>query len=63
MSHPAGERLVCESCGAEIQFIKACPCPETKKNTHADICCGQPMMSLGVQPKSEPQESPKKRTA
>lgn len=48
MPHPAGERLRCESCGAEIVFAKPCPCPEGEKKTHSDICCGQEMKSLGV---------------
>jgi hypothetical protein len=50
MPHPAGERLVCDDCGAEIVFVKACPCPDTEPKRHSDKCCGKEMRSLGVQP-------------
>lgn len=50
MAHPVGERLRCDDCGAEIMFVKACPCPESEEKTHSDICCGKQMRSLGVQP-------------
>lgn len=53
MSHPVGERLRCDECGAEIVFVKACPCPETEPRSHADICCGKDMRSLGVRPTGE----------
>ncbi|MRG96839.1 hypothetical protein [Polyangium spumosum] len=48
MSHPAGERLRCDDCGAEIVYTKACNCPEREPKAHADICCGKEMRSLGV---------------
>lgn len=54
MSHPVGERLHCDECGAEIVFVKACPCPEREEKAHADICCGKEMRSLGVQSTAEP---------
>lgn len=43
MPHPTGQRLRCESCGAEILFVKPCPCPEREPKTHADVCCGEQM--------------------
>jgi hypothetical protein len=46
--HPVGERLRCDECGAEIVFVQACPCPESERSTHPDICCGKQMRSLGV---------------
>ncbi len=49
MAHPVGERLVCDECGAEIMFVRECPCPEHEPKTHATICCGEAMRSLGVQ--------------
>jgi hypothetical protein len=48
MAHPVGERLRCEECGAEIVFVKACPCPERDPSTHSDICCGKQMRRIGV---------------
>lgn len=49
MPHPAGERLHCDSCGAEIVFTKGCTCAERDPRTHSDVCCGKEMRSLGVQ--------------
>lgn len=43
MPHPAGERLRCDECGAEILFVKPCPCPDREPRAHSDICCGQEM--------------------
>lgn len=54
MPHPAGERLRCDECGAEIVYVKPCPCPEKEQKTHSDVCCGKEMRSLGVQKESEP---------
>jgi hypothetical protein len=54
MPHPAKERLRCDECGAEIMFLKPCPCPETEPKTHADVCCGKAMRSLGVGAAAEP---------
>ncbi|MFW5921307.1 MAG: hypothetical protein ACOCUS_05655 [Polyangiales bacterium] len=53
MAHPVGERLRCDDCGAEIEFIKACPCPENDPKSHSDICCGKEMRNLGVTGKAE----------
>lgn len=57
MSHPVGERLRCDECGAEIVFVKECPCPERDPKMHSDICCGKEMRSLGVQAKGEPAQA------
>ncbi len=43
MSHPAGERLHCDECGAEIVFTKACNCPEREPKTHSNMCCNKEM--------------------
>jgi len=48
MSHPTGERLRCDECGAEIVFVKPCPCPEHDPKEHRDMCCGNEMRSLGI---------------
>lgn len=48
MPHPVGERLRCDDCGAEVLFVKACPCPEKQPRAHSDICCGKEMRNLGV---------------
>jgi len=53
MSHAAGERLRCEECGAEIVFVKPCPCPEREPKAHRDTCCGKEVQSLGVQSTSQ----------
>jgi hypothetical protein len=54
MSHPVGERLRCDECGAEIVYVVACECPEHEKKTHSDICCSKEMRSLGVSAGTEP---------
>jgi hypothetical protein len=54
MPHPAGERLHCDECGAEIVFVEACLCPEREPKTHLDICCGKEMRSLDVEAATEP---------
>jgi hypothetical protein len=48
MAHPVGERLHCDSCGAEVVFEKACPCPEAEPKTHSDVCCGSEMRRVGA---------------
>ena len=48
MAHPAGERLRCDECGAEVMFVKPCNCTG-REGAHSDICCGKPMRNLGVQ--------------
>lgn len=53
MGHPAGERLRCNVCGAEIIYVKGCPCPETEQKAHSDVCCDEEMESLGVESLSE----------
>jgi hypothetical protein len=39
-----GERYVCEKCGAQLVYEKACPCPEGMK--HSEICCGEQMKQV-----------------
>lgn len=53
MPHPIGEKLRCDECGAEIVFVRPCPCPETEPKKHSDLCCGKEMRSLGVEPRTE----------
>jgi hypothetical protein len=36
-----GDRYVCEECGAQLVYEKACPCPEGMP--HSEICCGKQM--------------------
>jgi hypothetical protein len=47
MPRQVGDRYVCEKCGAQLVYEKACPCPET--NTHAEICCGEQMKLISSQ--------------
>jgi hypothetical protein len=54
MPHPVGERLRCDECGAELMFVKACPCPEREPKSHSDICCGKEMRNLGVAGETQP---------
>lgn len=49
MPHPMGERLRCDDCGAEVLFVKACPCPALDPPVHSNLCCGKEMRSLGVE--------------
>jgi hypothetical protein len=42
MSRAAGDRYVCEKCGAELVYEKGCPCPPGEM-PHSEICCGQQM--------------------
>jgi hypothetical protein len=41
MARNAGDRYVCEKCGAALVYEKACPCTDT--HAHSEICCGQQM--------------------
>lgn len=45
MARNAGDRYVCEKCGAVLVYEKACPCPEGDR--HSEICCGQQMKAAG----------------
>lgn len=45
MSREAGDRFVCEKCGAALVYEKACPCPPDMP--HVEICCGQQMKKVG----------------
>jgi hypothetical protein len=54
MARQVGARYVCEKCGAELVYEKACPCPEAHA-AHSEICCGQQMnavSSTGTMPKN-----------
>ena len=44
MPRKVGERYVCEKCGAQLVYEKACPCPEGMK--HSEICCGEQMKQV-----------------
>jgi hypothetical protein len=41
MPRAAGDRYVCEKCGAELVYEKGCPCPPGMP--HSEICCGEQM--------------------
>jgi hypothetical protein len=41
MPRAAGDRHVCEKCGAELVYEKGCPCPPSMP--HSEICCGEQM--------------------
>ena len=47
MARNVGDRFVCEKCGAEIVYEKACTCPESSAHPHSEICCGQQMKAAG----------------
>ena len=52
MPRNAGDRYVCEKCGAQLVYEKACPCPAGMP--HSEICCGVQMKqaeSEGVEKK------------
>ena len=38
---PDARGYVCESCGAELVYEKACPCADG--SPHSEICCGKQM--------------------
>jgi hypothetical protein len=44
MPRKAGERYVCEKCGAQLVYEKPCPCPEGME--HSEICCGEQMKQV-----------------
>lgn len=44
MPREKGDRYVCEKCGAELVYEKACPCPPGMP--HVEICCGQHMKKV-----------------
>ncbi len=46
MARNAGDRYVCEKCGAVLVYEKACPCPESGSHSHSEICCGQQMKAM-----------------
>lgn len=44
MSRETGDRYRCESCKAELVYVKGCPCPSTMP--HSEICCGVQMVKV-----------------
>lgn len=56
MAYETGERLRCNDCGAEIEFVKPCRCEVGERKTHANICCGEEMERLGVSHSQPAQE-------
>lgn len=42
MPRSAGDRYVCEECGAALVYEKPCPCPP--ETPHSEICCGKQMV-------------------
>jgi hypothetical protein len=52
MARKAGDRYVCEKCGAVLVYEKACPCPE-KPQSHSEVCCGQQMKAADTNPPSK----------
>ncbi len=47
MPREAGDRYVCEACGAQLVYEKPCPCPENMP--HSEICCGKQMKRVKEQ--------------
>ncbi len=41
MTRKAGDRYVCEKCGATLVYEKGCPCPPNVP--HLELCCGTQM--------------------
>jgi hypothetical protein len=41
MPRRVGDRYLCEKCGAQLVYEKACPCPPAMP--HSEICCGEQM--------------------
>ena len=41
MPRSAGDRYVCEKCGAVLVYEKGCPCPPGMP--HSEMCCGEQM--------------------
>jgi hypothetical protein len=39
-AYPAGQRLMCDQCGSEIEIIKPCPCQPPEQVLQ---CCGKDM--------------------
>jgi hypothetical protein len=46
MARNAGDRYVCERCGAVLVYKKPCPCPPG--DPHSEICCGQQMTPMSA---------------
>ena len=58
MSRETGDRYRCESCKAELVYVKGCPCPSTMP--HTEICCGVQMAKLKEQAKGQAMNSLKR---
>ena len=46
MARNVGDRYICEKCGAELVYEKACPCSKGNPHSHSEICCGQQMKAV-----------------
>lgn len=57
MPRQAGDRYVCEKCGAQLVYEKPCPCPEDMP--HSEICCGEQMKRVQEQPQAQTQAGKK----
>ena len=44
MSRETGDRYRCDSCKAELVYVKGCPCPSTMP--HSETCCGKQMTKV-----------------
>jgi hypothetical protein len=44
MHREAGDRQVCEKCGAQLVYEKPCPCSSDME--HREICCGTQMKKI-----------------
>jgi hypothetical protein len=51
MARNIGDRYVCEKCGAELVYEKACPCPG--EDGHKEICCKEQMKLISTTPPSQ----------
>ena len=49
MAYLLGEKFHCDSCGAEILYVKPCLCADKEPKAHSNMCCSKEMRSLGVQ--------------
>ncbi|WP_424750241.1 hypothetical protein [Mycobacterium sp.] len=47
MSRTAGDRYLCDACGAALVYEKACPCCKSADD-HAEVCCGKAMTKVNA---------------
>ena len=52
MPRQAGDRYVCEKCGAKLVYEQSCPCAEGM--AHSEVCCGQQMKLVEGQAGDKP---------